>query len=416
MKRFAKGFLVILAPWIVVMALREFGPIKYPSTSDSLNLFLSLSILFQIVFYVLGYFISSYAFSIPKYFNQARFEFEKRRACNLFFFLSVVYIFLALIDFFIIKGAGLGELVELREKENIDGPRNSVIGLLNALLSAAPALLAVSIASGVPISRHRLFAFVVALFVGVGCTFLSGGRNSFFLSVGFVISYLMISKPGQLQSIKSLIPRKLAYFILMMLIVFVIYSFAIFLKRFELKGMTPLDMLSHINNNYIGEIAMPQTDNEFFVSCYVAFSIFIYYLTHPLSYLDRYFQIAANVVFYGAYNFTVPFRVLDLLFGSTYFDDVKNETIGVYLTLPGSLFIDFSYIGSFFGIAMIGFVFGFFYPRREFLYLRSQLVAAFVLLIILFSPFYSAFSLGNGFSLWVLIFLVCALWNFRFRV
>lgn len=415
-KSFVKGLSLIAIPWLVVFILRENGPMQYPSSSESLQLFLLLNIFFQLVSFIFGYLTSPISRFSSGSFCSKKWSSTNRWILYLLFVLGSAYILFSTLDFFFVKGAsGLANVVEFREQEHLTGPRNSFIGLLNALFSATPALLAVSILSGLVTSRRQLYLFSLVSLLGIACTFLSGGRNSFFLSIGYLISYWLISKSGQFQVINSLVSKRNVYFALVVMIVLLIYSFEMFIERFELQGMDPIDILQHYNANYIVEFGTPPFKNDFLVSCYVAFLLFAFYLTHPLTYLDLYFQGIDYELFYGAYNFPVVYRVVDSVFGSTFFDTVARETIGVYLTLPGSLLLDFSYFGAIVSMSLIAFLFGFIYRRRECLSFKSQLICAQLLITILFAPFYSAFALGNGFSFMFIIILIYLLSAVRLK-
>jgi hypothetical protein len=125
------------------------------------------------------------------------------------------------------------------------------------------------------------------------------------------------------------------------------------------KGQPGTNITTGANKNYVGYSlstfsngklfeANGYTENVFIGSIYAAITIFIFYLTHPLNYIDQYFIEGISPILLGAYNFPIPSKIIDIFFSYDISSGVSKELLvpGVYLTLPGSLYVDFGYFGA----------------------------------------------------------------------
>ena len=412
---FFRGFACLIVPWIAVVLLREIGPLIYPPTSDMLKWFIFNNLVISSVFFLIGFFIVPATNAPKSNLEIVRYVRSQRQIYNLFLVVAIGYIALSLVDFFLMKAGDITRLVEIRESENETGPRNSVVGLIVALLSAAPALLVVCMISGPEKSSGIKWLARGVAIAGLGCSFLTGGRNSFFLSVGYVFAYWFIFKFGQSSKVRVDSSRIMKLFVSLAFIFAVIFSLRIFLDRFALQGMSPLVIIEHYERNYLVEFKPLWFQNELLISIYVSMALFSFYLTHSMSYLDIVISRGHDLL-YGAYNFPIPYRIVDYVFMTDFFGKMQEDTIGVYLSFPGSLYLDFSYFGAIIGTAFIAIIFGYLFRQRATIGFNLRLVASLVLLIILFSPFYSVIALGNGFSYLFLIFIASLNFRNRYRV
>jgi hypothetical protein len=114
----------------------------------------------------------------------------------------------------------------------------------------------------------------------------------------------------------------------------------------------------------------------------------------------------------GGYTFSIVFRVFDTLFGGNYVLDAFGQMLvtGVYLTLPGSIFIDFGFAGVF--LVGVGLAWVSIWCVTCALWLGNgnyMMLASLCLTIIALSPVFSALSVGNGFSIMILLVFLHAL-------
>jgi len=318
---------------------------------------------------------------------------------------SVVSIF----DFFVVKGAALSMIVDQREAEHITGPRNSLIGAVGALLSGAPpVLLAVMGFSRFKSFSLNLIAYVV-IALGFASMFLSGGRNAFFISAVFVFfCYLFFSAYSLRLKIK-LSMKKIFGFAFFLCCIY--FSMKMFLDRFEAQGFDVGFMLEYLELEYGVKIFRFDYDGALFLAVYSVFIYLNFYIAHAFTYLNDYFLAAYSPYMWGGYSFPQIARLIDVAFGSNFFEEGLERmlVVGVYLTLPGSLYLDFGVIGSLTVCSLIGLCCGFLARNMAHLALYQKLWLAYIAVALVFSPIYSIFGMANGFSLIFILILVVLL-------
>lgn len=406
----------IFIPWIVVGSLRAFGPIGLAPLGIEIQAYLLtfvvlIALTFSLSFLLLTRDVHQSTDFIGSVDASGHVFLLCRRAILVAAFLFPA---IACFDFFVIKGAALSEIVALREKEHLTGPRGSLIGALSTLFSAAsPVAFAVYLLSPSKTLFRRLFVWSVIL-VGLGCLFLTGGRNAFFISVGFiaVFAFLFLDKK-QLDRAISPFFRK-AIYILGALGFF--YSMKIFVERFEVQGFDAEIMLWHLKTEYSVDVQNLDGASEFYISVYSSWVYLVYYMIHAFTFFEQYITQSVSPELMGVYNFSIVARFVDLVFGTSFVADGIDSLIvrGVYLTLPGSLYVDFGFIGGLVSAAFLGGVYGVLAARLNKLKFYQKMWLVYICTIMLFSPFYSVVGIANGFSFLFLLTIIVVL-SFRLK-
>lgn len=418
--RFLFFSVLIIGPWCFVYFVRFFGPITYPQVSVELLLFLVLYIAVKYFAFCLGFFMFSTfnhsASQVPHFSGRSSDNmggiFYSVRLMVLF--VAVIYLLISIFDFFVVKGAALSMIVEQREAEHLAGPRNSLVGALGALFSGAPPVLLVLMS----FSRFKSFPLNCVVYIvialGFASMFLSGGRNAFFISTAFVFfCYLFFSACSVKVRLKLSIKNFFAFVFFLYCIYF---SMRMFLDRFEAQGFEVEFMLDYLEFEYGVRVFRFDYDGELFLAVYSVFIYLSYYIAHAFTYLNDYFLAAYSPYMGGSYNFPLIARLIDVVWGTSFFESGRERMllVGVYLTLPGSLYLDFGVLGSLAVSSFIGLCCGYLARNMARLALYQKLWLAYIAVALVFSPIYSIFGMGNGFSL-IFILMLVVLFSMRVR-
>jgi len=311
---------------------------------------------------------------------------------------------------FLIKGATFSEIVELRERENQAGPRDSLIGAVIALLSGAPPLLfAISLLQA-DISRRGRIAINCNVAIGFFAMFLSGGRNPFFIGLLFILVFRYFFASG--RPLLNVGGRRTFFIFGAIAIASAIgYSMYLFIERAAFTGVALDEMISVFSLNYGLTIASFETENELLRSLYTIYVFLTFYVTHALNYISDYFAGEYSPVLMGAYTFPQLARLVDVVLGTALFSNSREALLvnGAYLSLPGSLYLDFGMAGATTVGVVVSFVFGALIAKLARIRLIGKVVLAYLVVAFLFSPIYGVFGMANGFSMIFLIFLLFAL-------
>ena len=398
---------ILFLPWTIVFILRALGPINYQPISASFLLFLFIFLILGAAGYIFGFSgIGSGRKRAARYErNNLDFEFK------LVLFLSLMYTALTFADFFVLKGGTLSTITLVREEDNLVGSRMSLLGGLIAITSAAPFVLLCKIRHERIISNQPIGVFIIFFaIIGIATSFLSGGRNGFLIGiVVYFVQGLQLKKGLEFKLQKK--NNKVRLFISIVILLGILFSFYLFVNRELNQGVDVNQLLSVFAVKWSVQIDEIQTDNIFFGSIYAATTIFVFYLTHALNFIDQYFIEGVSPSLMGAYNFPIPSKIIDVLSGSNISSSTSGDLLvpGVYLTLPGSLYIDYGYFGATVFGFLIGAATGFAYRlsmRKAFLQLQ---LASFMICFWLLAPLYSVIGISNGFSFLTIIFLLLAL-------
>ncbi|MGY8818130.1 MAG: O-antigen polymerase [Pseudomonadales bacterium] len=418
--RFLLFSILIIGPWCFVFLVRFFGPITYPQVSIELVLFLVLCIAVKYFAFCFGFFmLSTLNKSAPQVSHLPDRSLDDMGSIFysvrlMVLCLTVMYVVVAISDFFVVKGATLSMIVEQREAEHLSGPRNSLIGALGALLSGGPPmLLAIMIFSKFKSFYLNLAVYVVTA-LGFASMFLSGGRNSFFISATFVFFCYLLFSP---YSTRIRIKLSVTSFLSLVFFIYCIYfSMRMFLDRFEAQGFEVGFMLEYLELEYGVKIFRFDYDGALFMAVYSVFVYLSFYIAHAFTYLNDYFVAAYSPYMGGGYNFPQIARLIDVSFGSSFFEGGRERMllVGVYLTLPGSLYLDFGVVGSLVVSSLIGLWSGYLARNMVRLALYQKLWLAYIAVALVFSPIYSVFGMANGFSL-IFILMLVVLFSMKLR-
>ena len=394
------GLFFLFAPWFIAFSLRELGSINFQSVSLSFILFILLFLISGAAGYIFGCFRIklNQKITAKREKNYLNLEF------NLIILLSVMYTILMFVDFFIFKGGTLSSITLIREEDNLVGSRMSFLGGLIAITSAAPFVLLCKIRhEQTTYNRSRGVLVIFLAVIGIAASFLSGGRNAFLIGMtiyfiqGFILKRFQI--PGVVK--KNMVTK-------LLILAGILFSFYLFVDRELNQGVDVNQLLAVFAVKWDVQIDEIQTSNIFFGAIYAAITIFIFYLTHALSFIDQYFTENVFPSLMGAYNFPIPSKVIDIFFGSDISSSVSGKLLvpGVYLTLPGSLYVDFGYFGAMALGFLIGVATGCACRLRTIeSFLRVQL-AGFMISMWLLAPLYSIIGISNGLSFLTIIFFL----------
>lgn len=392
----------LLVPWAGILLLRGSGLIGFAPLSADLWIFLGSFIL-----------LSGGALSLGVIGGRSvRAALGRRQPLAsygdlcLLTALAVTYICTFSFDFFVIKGGTFSTITSVREQDNLAGPRMSVLGGVIALTSAAPylllGLLIYSWETGRAVAARPL---ALLSLVGIAASFLSGGRNSFLIGMTVVTVQYVLTR-GKLSGFRLSGYRRMALYLF--LASCVAYSLYIFVERELYQGVSPGSILTNFSEKYSVPFAELQSGVLFVDMFYASISILIYYFTHPLNYLDQYFTSMVSPLFLGAYNFPVAAKALEVAIGNSAYSNLEVGLLlpGVYLTLPGSLYLDFGYFGGLLAASGLGLITGVLYACRNQLGFAAKLFLSLLIATWLLSPLYSAFGISNGFSFIVILALL----------
>lgn len=404
-----KGMAVIFLPWLMVFILRELGPISYQPLNGEFLLFLLISIGTQFVTYSLGYLPCR-----PQRYSSNSDTDEFRSTLRRFYYLlyvcTALFAVLSFYDYLIVKGASLSEIVATREAENAEGPRNSLIGALVALLSGAPPLLvALLLVKRGAFCCKKTYLYIWILF-GFAAMFLSGGRNPFFIGLLFILSFHVFFA-RKLKALLNLHRRQRIWPLLAIgatVFIAVVYSMYLFIERSAYVGVRLDSMLDTLSVNYQLSVYPYKSESEFLSAIYVIVVFLIFYATHALNYFSDYFAISYSPMMYGAYTFPQLARLVDVFSGADSFNESRSALLvnGAYLTMPGSFYLDFGFLGSIALIGVLSFMFGRYMARFANLILLQKMIFAYLVVAFVFAPIYCVFGMANGFSMIFLMTLM----------
>jgi hypothetical protein len=418
--RYLRGFFFITFSWLAVVFMRVFGPITYSSIGDDFLFFIFYFLFVSMASYTLGFFISYKAqhkirtslvesHSISSVFNGIYL---------VIIYLAILYTVFAFYDFFYLKGGHLGQLNEMREAGNIAGGRGSIIGAIVALLSATPAMLLVLILTKGSFKTVNKIKLLVVIALGFGATFLSGGRNPFFIGLLFTLSYYWLFLRSEKLAVKQ---KKIGfefYIFLLIVVLSISFSMNIFIERAALRGASPEGMVIYLAAyENIVQIYSYRSSSIILTSLYSIFVYLTYYITHALNFANDYFSVPFEYRAMGAYSFPQITRLVDGIIGTNFFGEVRDILLvnGAYLTLPGSLYIDFGFLGTMIISFIMGFWFGYFMRNIANLSLYQKVITAYFLILYLLAPMYLVLGMGSGFSMLFLI-VVIVIMSIRLRV
>lgn len=340
----------------------------------------------------------------------------------LFFFLTATYI-----AFVVYRYVILGSVLELgitgARYDEIErgGGVGGIFTGVTILTSAAPVFLFLSSVEYYGRSGRLPLVFMGVASLGILSSFLSGGRNTFFINVSYIYFAGLLSPSLSFQNVvsggaasKALI-RWLFFLFLFMGVVFSLY---IFLERALIRSddlIYRATMHALENGFQFDEHAVPAwVPAEIFIVLFYLHA----YLTLAFAYMSLMLDAGLpNGHLMGGYNFYVYALILERVLGVDVAPNllVDLPVVGAYYTLAGSIYVDFGLVGVFFwsftisALALIS--------LHKIMLAKIQFVpvGALFLTVLAFSPLYNAASLGSGTSLTIFSLLLFVFLGRRFR-
>jgi hypothetical protein len=397
-----------------VLLLRWLGPIEYPPISSDLSAFLSVFILLSIASYTAGFTVRGAGGAALWVAPLARGTWTtvQNRFFQVMVLAAAAFCVAASYDFFVVKGGSLLEVAVMREAENITGPRNSLSGAVVAFLSGAPPVALVMATIRTRLGRRVHWSVYAVIALGFAATFFTGGRNPFFISLAFVLVYRLLYPRPKLK-----VGRRRRPFLVLAGTVAVSLGFFLsmylFIERAELTG-TAADMLGHLEEWHPVQIARPELDDSALSATYSVAVYLMFYVTHPLTYAEDYFGAGRSPFAWGAYSLPLVARTIDIIAGTELFTHAQASLIkpGLYLSLPGSLVVDTGQAGALFLGGLLALLWGIGTRNRAALKLCQSLSVVYLGTVLLLSPMYAVFGMGNGFPILVQL---AALWVMSLR-
>ncbi|WP_308367616.1 oligosaccharide repeat unit polymerase [Microbulbifer sp. TB1203] len=404
-------------PWLAFIVLRYLGPVTYPSVDGFSFLFLAI---FMLPFFLLLPFLLVSKKVVVREVSGVWVSnpLAEGRGFSVVILLVFIYFFAVVLDKIVLSNVLTVGITEARYAAMVDGPRGSLLGAVHYLLAGAPVLLACLLLSRSRWQKGGVLEFCLWVLVVVcfASFFLSGGRNSYVVGVVFILFYFSLEKKRSVGGEGSEGGRNLRFplWIKVFSVFGFFYVLYIFVERAEIRGTNLEGAVFALAKNYNVDVVVPEWIPGAFLQIYYCFLFLVFYVTHSLSYLSSYFELGYSPNIGGGYSFSVVFRIIDVLFGTSYVPDALDQLIipGVYLTLPGTMYVDFGLFGAFLAGILLAFL-SLVYVSRA---LRrggwSLLAGAYLLTLLALSPIFSITNVGNGFStLMIIIFL--SFWNRR---
>lgn len=414
---------LFVGSWLVVLIIREYSFLTYDSLSVDASGYLFVFGLAFVLGAMLGPFLANAQTNVsrPLY---SRADSQKR--AFLLAALSIAVSCLLLYKHFYVLGGSLSlsEITDLRlsrgrgESTSPGGSVAGVIGMAFSGFFVVAYLFKVYFHDELSRSTRLLLdsTFVLGLLV----SFLSGGRfvSAIALVIAFFSCFLVRTTRLNAQvsvRAKRNMGRKLSIFAL---IAFVCLVFAqIFIDRAVGTDGDSSAMINVLANNLPGVSLSPAStsileNSPSLTSGIFVFSLLDYYVGHGMHQFDVLYsaEYPSSAPYLGAYQFYLQAILLNRFgFEIISIDQILQEipNPGVYFTLAGAFYLDFSESGALL-VAFLLSLYGSYcwakFIRRKLFF--DMYISLLYLTIIVFSPVVAVTSAGVFPSLMVLIFLI----------
>lgn len=336
-----------------------------------------------------------------------------RKIPSFFAGISLLYLTTAFFHYFLFGNVLEEGITGARYSAAQFGPSASISGAVLLLVSGAPVLLASTIIDAFRFDHPIDKTHVTLSILGFAMFFASGGRNSFLIGIVYLLSYALLMKskspPRKSQTRDKPLVRNRAIISIVWLCIFagVAFSLKIFIDRASIREDDLMLRLLIFANEYDMDINFdrqlsPQLESAYFVLVYLFF-----YITHAFTYISVYFETAYSPIVSGGYSFFPFAKLLDVIIGTELSANVSERLIipGVYYSFPGSLYIDFGFIGTVIFSIFLAILSVIIVDRCLRGYSQLNFLTAFFLTIGAMSPLYSIFSTANGPSIFLLSLL-----------
>lgn len=418
LKKLFLRFLIL--PWLLVFILREFGPIGFRSVPIQVYVIIAL-FLFFCAFGAYGYLGLRVRKQLP--ISQITVFRDNTNPIYMFTLMSLFFLIALSIDSIVNRGVLSAGVSGARMEAQMVGTRGSLLGALHTFLSGAPVVLACLLIWDSqrkrPVTHSLKIWFLV--FLSISAFFLTGGRNPFFIAIGYIFCFYCITRlllGLKIINFSGFSAKKLIklIFIIMLLSLGLLYSLYLFSTRFAFFGES-LDMA-------VARLVVEQSVdvvifdvNELLDQFIAVLIFFVYYMSHSLIFFGQYFEYNISPNFMGSYSFGLFAMIFDKLVGTSLFNDTQMGLLqsGVYLSLTGSLFVDFGIIGLLICGIIIGTFAGWLIrvaaSKKR---IEDVLLLSYIFLLLLFAPVYSITNISQGPVLLIML-IAMKIMSYRIR-
>jgi hypothetical protein len=337
------------------------------------------------------------------------------RANLLFLVLSVIYVAFMMYRY-LFMGHVLSEGVTgARYLEIQSGPgQGGVVTGITIYLSAAPVFALLSATERLSKTGKVAWVYWGIGVLGLFASFLSGGRNSFLISiVYFLIMGAIVPELSFRRAIKGKTIRKLSLRTL---------TFSTFILAFGFSMYVFVDRGLMRSNDLVYRAIIAASENNIFFyperkpdwlgdGVFFALLSLHNYITIGYHYFGRLMEIGLpNGTLGGSYMFFSFFIVFERITGFAVTANLGTDLpiIGAYYSLVGSIYIDFGYLGVMVSSILLPLLAAISVTKAQKGFYSWAPIAAVFLTMLLFSPLYSSISVGSGPSLLLfsLVFLI----------
>jgi len=399
--------LALLLPWAAVFTFRNVGFVEFPGGSQGAYIAIFSYLLLAMVGMFLGTIMSKHTQIASEYRMQSESIKPISNLARILAALSLIYLVAIIVDKVVLGSVAEVGLSLARDIANAEaetyGSRNSKLGAIYFLLSGTPICLGCLVVSNSQrfLSKRILSIFKVLVLLSFLSYFLSGGRNAFFITIIVLFGFLYLEKISNLNNKPNNNIHHKASFLTKSILVLLVFlglgfSLYLFIDRAELRGSDMPGYISYLENVTYVRVLVLFNGGGLYNDIIGVLVMLVYYFTHPIEYLSEYFTQNFSPMFCGAYSFSIFTQIIDALTGSRIVDATGRALLaqGVYLSLPGSMYLDF----GFFGVSLSSLILGFLTVFLVCNSIRSgrvevQILASVALAVLVFSPIY---FIGNS--------------------
>jgi|GEM_PF-6885303 len=400
---------IIISPWLFIFTIWIFAPIKYQYE-------------FPVAFFYVFLFVVSWLITVLSVgCAGCVWRSSHTEMVRIGFILKILfwfYVSCSYYNFYIVEGKSLFSLVAQRELANVEGFSPSVLGGVSALLASVPAFYL----SYLFLSKERCFKefFLISCcaLVSVPPLLFSGGRNPIVLSFLFVVIFLMGAKKLNASRFfvvkKRSIPFKYkVMFVSSSISIFVYILFVASARRVVNGGLESYSYILHNDYNVV-VTSIFDVLFDFSRSIAVSYTSLYYYITHGLVHFNHLLLESDLSYTLGFSTFPLYVIIVNYFLGFGLVERLSScvEYKGSYLSLFGSVYQDFGFVGLFCLLFLLNIVFGFVFFKRKFTSVKLYWFS-FVSLIVLIAPVYSLTSTGFGSSMLFVITIISIFARFK---
>jgi len=268
-------------------------------------------------------------------------------------------------------------------------------------------VLAILEAEQIKLNSMRIAFVTIGLLMVI--SFLEGARNPILITSGFFLSALLVRTVLGKKAIPKIPFRKLIKWIIVPLVIFFFVS--VFIEREIERGRDIYSVLLHLETSFSAYIPQIWFDiaarNDVFSLALLPFMMNYHYLAHSFTELANLLNhTPAPGPYFGWYTFNMIGLFMNNVIGISV-PDMRYMLSslyrpGTYTTIIGFIYVDFGILFSFLIFLLFGIVSGVTWRMLKMkANISWEVLAVYILTIILFSPLYLIIAISNGFSILV---------------